>query len=96
MSDTQFIDGLRIYAPHERAPEYIIANGEIDGAALSAWLAQHPGKVRIVIKRGQSGKYYASMDTYKREERAPSKPVKDCPQPDHGGFEDDDPNSIPF
>ena len=29
----------------------------------------------------------------KRDERAPSKPVKDCPQPDQGGFTDDD---IPF
>ncbi|MDE2107269.1 MAG: single-stranded DNA-binding protein [Patescibacteria group bacterium] len=29
----------------------------------------------------------------KRDERAPSKPVKGCPQPDQGGFEDDD---IPF
>lgn len=90
--NTEFIDGLRIYAPHERAPDYIIANGEIDNTALSAWLAQHPGKLRIVIKRSQGGKYYAALDTYKRES-APSKPVKGCPQQDQGGFEDDD---IPF
>lgn len=92
--NTEFIDGLRIYAPNERAPDYIIANGEIDSLALSAWLASHPGKVRIVIKRSQGGKYYVALDAYKREERAPSKPVKE-PQ-GQGGFEDDDLDRIPF
>lgn len=88
--NTEFIDGLRIYAPHERAPDYIIANGEIDIAALRSWLNRDGDKVRIVIKRSQGGKYYAAVDAYKRES-APSKPVKDCPQP-----EPDFDDSIPF
>lgn len=33
----------------------------------------------------------------KRDAEQPSRaPVKGCPQPDHGGFEDDDPDRIPF
>lgn len=99
MSDTEFVDGLRVYAPHEKAPDYFIANGEIDVQAMAAWCAQRSdvGKVRIVIKRSQGGKYYAAVDTYKRDETGPAKPrastpVKDCPQPE-GGFTDDD---IPF
>ena len=97
MSDTQFIDGLRIYAPHERAPEYIIANATIDNTTLCAWLSAHPGQVRIVIKRSQGGKYYAAVDTYKRETAPQAKP-KPAPQPEStgGGFVDDDLDQIPF
>lgn len=90
--NTEFVEGLRIYTPNERAPDYIIANGELDAEALTAWLAQHPGKTRVVIKRSQGGKYYAAVDTYKRQS-APSKPVEDCQQPEHDDFQDSD---IPF
>lgn len=95
-SETEFVDGLRVYAPHERAPEYIIANASLDRDALTAWLAGRAPQIRVVIKRSQGGKYYAAVDTYKRDAEQPSRaPVKDCPQPEStgGGFEDDD---IPF
>jgi len=92
--NTEFVEGLRIYAPNERAPDYIIANGEIDIAALRSWLNRDGDKVRIVIKRSQGGKYYAAVDTYKRDAEQPSRaPVKGCPQPERDGFEDSD---IPF
>lgn len=96
MADTEFIDGLRVYAPNERAPDYIIANGVLDRDALTAWLAGRAPQIRIVIKRSKGGKYYAAVDTYQRDDAGSaksSKPVKDFPQPDQGGFEDDD---IPF
>lgn len=52
----------------------------------------------VVIKRSKGGKYYAAVDTYKRDAERPSRaPVKDCPQPEStgGGLEDDD-DDIPF
>ena len=91
-SSTEFVDGLRAYAPNERAPDYIIANATIDRDALAAWLAGRAPQVRVVIKRSQGGKYYAAVDTYKRQS-APSKPVEDCQQPEHDDFQDSD---IPF
>lgn len=98
-SETEFVDGLRVYAPNERAPDHIIANGEIDVQAMAAWCAQRSdvGKVRIVIKRSQGGKYYAAVDTYKRETAPQAKP-KPAPQPEStgGGFVDDDLDQIPF
>lgn len=97
MSDTEFVDGLRVYAPHERAPDYIIANVSLDRAALTAWLAGRAPQIRVVIKRSQGGKYYAAVDTYKRDAEQPARaPVKDRPQPEQRGFEDDDPDGIPF
>ena len=99
MSDTEFVDGMRVYAPNEGAPDYIIANVVVNaGGTLEQWLHDHPGEQRIVIKRSKGGKLYAARDTWKpNAERSPSKPVKDCPQPDQrnagGGFTDDD---IPF
>lgn len=94
MSDTQFIEGLNFKAPHPNAPDFVKAQGGMRREALIAWLQQQQGEwVNFDVKEGRSGKWYACVNDYKREERAPSKPVKDCRQPDQGGFTDDD---IPF
>lgn len=95
MSDIEFVDGLRVYTPHERAPDYIIANGEIDVQAMAAWCAQRNdmGKVRIVIKRSQGGKFYAAVDTYKREAEPRPAPVPNADRNKQEEFIDD---QIPF
>lgn len=96
MSETEFVDGLRAYAPHERAPDYIIANVSLDRDALTAWLAGRAPQIRVVIKRSQGGKYYAAVDTYKRDAEQPSRaPVKERPQPDQGNAADAS-NGDPF
>jgi hypothetical protein len=93
-SETEFVDGLRVYAPHERAPDFVKASISIKRAELIAWLQSREGDwVNVDVKESKGGKWYAAVNDYNRDERAPSKPVKDCPQPDQGGFEDD---SIPF
>lgn len=66
MSEIEFVDGLRIYAPNEGAPDYIIANVQLERDALTAWLAARGDKVRVVIKRSKGGKLYAAVDTYDR------------------------------
>lgn len=100
-SETEFVDGLRVYAPHERAPDYIIANVQLDRDVLTAWLAGRAPQIRIVIKRSQGGKLYAAVDTYQRdntsEPRQPSRaPVRDCPQPDQGNAAEEFSDEIPF
>lgn len=93
-TEARFIDGLRAYAPRENAPSFVKANLVVNVAELQAWLAGRSGEVRIDIKESRGGKYYASENDYKpSSEPPPSRPVKDCPQPDQGGFADDD---IPF
>ena len=89
-SETEFVEGLRIYTPNERAPDYIIANIFIDRDALTAWLATREPQLRAVVKRSQGGKFYAVVDTYRRDTAPQPKPA---PQPESGGLVDDD---IPF
>lgn len=61
-----FVDGLRIYKPREKAPKWIIANCEIEVTLLRNWIAknQQGEKIKFQIKLGQSGSYYAELDTY--------------------------------
>lgn len=94
-NNIEFVDGLRVYAPHERAPDYIIANVQVDSAQLSQWLASHPGQQRLVIKRSKGGKYYAQVDTYKRDAKPQeaARPTPSAEPPSGEPFEDSD---IPF
>lgn len=94
-SEIEFVDGLRVYAPNERAPDYIIANVVLERDALTAWLDGRDDKVRVVIKRSQGGKLYAAVDTYQRDAE-PRRQAAKQESSQTGGFEDDDPNSIPF
>lgn len=97
MSDNiEFVDGFRVYAPNERAPDYIIANVALENTTLVAWLSQHPGLVRLVIKRSKGGKYYAQVDTYKRDAKSQEAPQPTPTQQAPDGFVDDDPDRIPF
>ena len=68
-----FVDGLRVYKPSEKAPEFIIANLEFDVVKLNTFLEAHAndtGKVRAVIKMSREGnRYYAALDSYTAERK---------------------------
>ena len=94
MSDIEFVDGLIVKAPRERAPDFVKASISIKRAELIAWLQAREGDwINLDVKESKGGKWYAAVNDYKRDEHAPSKPVNTAPQPDQGAFEDDD---IPF
>ena len=109
MRDTQFIEGLNFKAPHPKAPDFVKAQGGMRREALIAWLQQQQGEwVNFDVKESKGGKWYAAVNDYKRDERAPSKPVNTASERDlsgtvaddeihdaltDGGFTDDD---IPF
>lgn len=94
MSDNiEFVDGLRIYAPRDNAPDYIVANGEIEVGVMESWCKQRGGKVRIVIKRAKSGKYYASVDNWKPTAQREALRPEAAPT---GEFQDDDLGDVPF
>lgn len=44
MADTQYINGLIVKAPHERAPDYVKAKLSIKRAELIAWLQGQDGE----------------------------------------------------
>lgn len=82
-TEAKFLDGIRVYTPSEKAPDFIVANFEIDGDAFVG-----RGKVRGVLKRSKGGKLYAVEDDYKPRGVGPEPPKKEADD-----FQDRD---IPF
>jgi hypothetical protein len=96
-TEAKFVDGMRVYAPRDNAPDFVKANLVINIAELQAWLAQRSGEVRIDIKESRNGKLYASENDYKSSGKpeAQAKPRQQAKEPAgdaSGGFDDD----IPF
>jgi hypothetical protein len=82
--EIEFVDGLIVKAPHEKAPSYVKANISIKVEDLGKWLR---GKykagdewVNIDVKEAKSGKWYCAVSTFK-------------PKKAQGGGADED---IPF
>lgn len=78
MSDIEWVEGLRVYAPHEKTPSFVKAAIVIDRVALMTWLAGKSDKeVRLDIKESRSGKLYAAVNTYQRPASASGQPLVD-------------------
>lgn len=103
MADTEFVEGLYVNAPRDKAPDYVKGSLAIEPAKLIAWLqSRGDEKVRLDIKVGRSGKWYCAVDTWKpnsesrpaqRQEPEPAREPSfgNDPEP---GFTDDE--IIPF
>ena len=66
MSDKEFPNGLILKAPRDGAPDYVIGSVSIRKADFLAWLKGREGDwVNLNLKRGQSGKWYAEVDSWK-------------------------------
>lgn len=93
MSDEiQFVKGLLVKAPHERAPDFVKASISIKVAELQEWLSTQSGEwVNIDVKEARSGKWFAAVNTFKPKSDAP-KPSK----PESKGVDFDDPDLLPF
>jgi len=92
-TEAKFVDGMRVYAPRENAPDFVIADIVIEHDDFVDWLADRGDKVRITIKRSRGGKLYASENDYKPSGEAPKPSRAPVKESGGGGFEDD---SIPF
>lgn len=96
MSDNNFINGLIVKAPNERAPEYVKAKLSIKREELIAWLQGQSGEwINADIKVSQNGKWYAAVDTWKPEGKQDSAPRQQRQAPAPAG---DDPHGddVPF
>lgn len=66
MSDIQYINGLIVKAPNEKAPEYVKAKLSIKRAELIEWLQGQSGDwINADVKVSQGGKWYCAVDTWK-------------------------------
>lgn len=79
MSDQKkdvLFDGVRVFAPHQNAPDFVIAELVITPDDLlqfcrsnSEFETLYNGKpqFKATIKRSQAGNLYASLNTYKKD-----------------------------
>lgn len=91
MSDKEFIDGMGVKPPHERAPDFVKCSGYFRRLAMIEYLQKQEGDyVNFDIKESRNGKWYAERNTFKAEKA--NKPDVSERQPAQD-FTDD---SIPF
>ena len=88
--EIEFVSGLIVKAPHERAPDFVKASISIKIQDLMHWLNEQPGEwVNVDVKEAKSGKWYASVSNFKPKN---GKPEPQRQASAHTDFEDD----IPF
>lgn len=99
-NEVEFIDGLIVKAPNERAPEYVKAKLSIKREQLIAWLEGREGEwINADVKVSQGGKWYVAVDTWRPEQRErrtarpQSAPAQSAPPVDDFG---DDLDTVPF
>jgi hypothetical protein len=72
-TDNNMIAGVRLFAKHPNAPEFVIADMLLTLEDINAWAEQFPdtlsmyqGKtqVKLQILRSKDGKPYAKLNTY--------------------------------
>lgn len=70
--DIEFVDGLIVKAPHEKAPDFVKAQISIKVADLGMWLREKhkAGEewVNLDVKAAKSGKWYAAVSKFKPKE----------------------------
>jgi hypothetical protein len=78
--EIEFVDGLIVKAPNEKAPSFVKAQISIKVQALREWLAKRADGeawVNLDVKEAKSGKWYASVSTFKPKENNPTKGRQD-------------------
>jgi hypothetical protein len=94
--DIQFVDGLIVKAPRDGAPDFVKAAISIKRDELIGWLQCQSGDwVNLDVKAAKSGKWYAAVNTYKKEEAPAKKEPTRERQPVRGGDDFAD-ESVPF
>jgi hypothetical protein len=81
--EIEFVDGLLVAAPHEKAPDFVKARIAIKVEDLGKWLREKykAGEqwVNIDVKESKGGKWYASVSNFKKEEKAAKQDDADIP-----------------
>jgi hypothetical protein len=88
--EIEFVNGLIVKKPHEKAPDFVKASISIKVADLGMWLREkHKAGdewVNVDVKESKGGKWYAAVSTFKPKE----------PQKKGGNSFEDMKDDIPF
>lgn len=91
--DPIFPEGLRAFAPHENAPDFVLASVVATPSELLKWLDSKPElqtdfkgqkQVRLQLKKSQSGTIYFEVDTFKKGDAKDSKAAAPVASPAAG------------
>lgn len=89
--EVEFVDGLIVKPPHEKAPDFVKAQISIKVADLGVWLREKhkAGEewVNLDVKAARSGKWYAAVSKFKPKE----KPAGGSSRVGKGNVDDDIP-----
>ena len=62
MADIEWMDGLRIFPPNDKAPDFVKGDIVINPEQAIAWLKKQDGTVRLELKTEKSdGSLYATL-----------------------------------
>lgn len=65
-NEREFVDGLIVKPPRDRAPEYVKAHLSIKRVELISWLSAKDDEwINLDVKVSQGGKWYASVNDWK-------------------------------
>lgn len=78
--EIEFVDGMIVKAPHEKAPDFVKANISIKVEDLGKWLrAKYKAGdewVNIDVKEAKSGKWYAAVSNFKPKAKEEDQPKR--------------------
>ena len=94
--EKEFVSGLYVKPPHEKAPDFVKFQISIKRADLGNWLRGKDDEwINLQVKESQNGKWYAEVDNWKPQNKQSYEDGKqeDADMNMHGdGFDD----QIPF
>lgn len=82
--ETIFADGIRVFEPHENAPDFVIASVVIDPTEFFSWMKENKDylkpykktkQLNLQLLESKDGEMYFSVNTY----GTPSNPEKEKP-----------------
>ncbi|OGT59749.1 MAG: hypothetical protein A3E01_04610 [Gammaproteobacteria bacterium RIFCSPHIGHO2_12_FULL_63_22] len=76
-NEAEFISGLIVKAPNEKAPEYVKAKLSIKRLELIAFLQTKSDEwINADVKVSQGGRWYAAIDTWRPESKGGERPQR--------------------
>jgi len=78
MSDVKFVEGLRLFNKHEKAPDFVIGSMVISLNELVKFCKDNPDlltdykgvkQLKLQLQKSKQGNLIAVIDTYKKEDK---------------------------
>ena len=71
MSEKEFVDGLIVKPPHDKAPDFVKCSISIKRKDLGNWLRKKSDDwINLDVKVAMSGKWYAEVNDWKPQQES--------------------------